>query len=176
VIGIRLKGDDEVVGMAMSDPEDALLTVFARGFAKRTSFAEYPPHNRGGQGVRNVTSAGLERNGPVVAARAVRDGDEIILITEGGQSIRMQVEEEQFRTMGRSTGGVKAINVPDKDRLISMAWVRPEDDAVESDAEATDSDASAPHASEAAAAQADAGDGDGETTEPTDHAPEDDEA
>ncbi len=143
VIGIRLKQDDEVVGMAISDPEDALLTVFARGYAKRTSFAEYPPHKRGGQGVRNVTSAGLERNGPIVAARAVRDGDEIILITEGGQSIRMQVEEEQFRTMGRSTGGVKAINVPGDDRLISMAWVRPEDDADEvegAEAPAADAD------------------------------------
>ena len=58
----------------------------------------------------------------------MRDGDEIILITEGGKTIRMQVNEDQFRVMGRSTGGVKAIAVPEGDRLVSMAWVRPEAD------------------------------------------------
>jgi len=128
VKGIALKPDDHVVGMAIVDPEAALLSVCERGYAKRTAFSEYPIQNRGGQGVRNLSSAGLVRNGPVVAARSVRDGDEIILITEGGQTIRMQVTESQFRAMGRSTGGVKAIEVPEGDRLISMAWVRPEED------------------------------------------------
>ena len=66
----------------------------------------------------------------MVAARAVRDGDEVILITEGGKTIRMQVSPEQFRVMGRATAGVRAINVPEGDRLVSMASVRPEDDDV----------------------------------------------
>ena len=126
--GISLKTGDHVVGVALVDDEGALLTICERGYAKRTPFGEYPPQKRGGQGVRNLSQAGLTRNGPVVAARTVRDGDEIILITERGQTIRMQVTEAQFRAMGRSTGGVKAIRVPDADRLMSMAWVRPEDD------------------------------------------------
>ena len=129
VKGISLKGDDKVVGMAIVDPEGTLLTVFERGYAKRTAFSEYPQQNRGGMGVKNLSQAGLTRNGPVVAARAVEDDDEIILITEGGQTIRMQVSPRQFRRMGRSTGGVKAIDLPEGDRLISMAWVRPEDEA-----------------------------------------------
>ena len=107
-------------------------------------FARVPARRRrGGQGVRNLSQAGLERNGPVVAARTVRDGDEIILITERGQTIRMQVTEDQFRAMGRSTGGVKAIEVPEGDRLISMAWVRPEadeEDLADDDGPAGDED------------------------------------
>ncbi len=126
VRGISLRPGDRVVGMAIADPEDALLTVFERGYAKRTSFSEYPLRNRGGLGVRNTSPSSLARNGEVVAARGVRDDDEIILITEAGQTIRMQVNEAQFRTMGRSTSGVRAIDLPEKDRLVSMAWVRPE--------------------------------------------------
>ncbi|MHC5010435.1 MAG: DNA gyrase subunit A, partial [Planctomycetota bacterium] len=130
VKGIGLRGDDRVVGMAIVDADAALLTVCERGYAKRTRYADYPAKRRGGLGVKNLSSAGLERNGPVVAARSVRDGDEVILITEGGQSIRMQVTADQFRTMGRSTGGVKAIAVPAGDRLVSMAWVRPDEEEV----------------------------------------------
>lgn len=128
VKGISLKDGDHVVGVALVDEEAALLSIFERGYAKRTVFGEYPPQKRGGQGVRNLSQAGLRRNGPVVAARTVRDGDEIILITERGQTIRMQVTEAQFRAMGRNTGGVKAIRLPAGDRLVSMAWVRPEDE------------------------------------------------
>ena len=134
VKGISLRGEDHVVGMAIVDPEAALLTVCERGYAKRTLFSEYPTKHRGGLGVKNLSPEGLERNGPVVAARPVLDGDEVILITEGGQSIRMQVSTEQFRTMGRSTGGVKAIEVPSGDRLVSMAWVRPEENGDEDEA------------------------------------------
>jgi DNA gyrase subunit A len=125
VIGIRLVGEDRVVGMAVVDPEATLLTVCERGYAKRSAFADYPTQGRGGQGVLNVSREGLVRNGEVVAARAVKDGDEIILITEGGKTIRMQVTPEQFRVIGRSTSGVKGIEVPEGDRLVSMAWVRP---------------------------------------------------
>jgi DNA gyrase subunit A len=129
VKGITLRGGDAVVGMGVVDPEATLLTFCARGYAKRSTFADYPVHSRGGLGVRNLSRSGLERNGPVVGARTVKDGDEIILITERGQVIRMRVTEEQFRTTGRDTGGVRAIEVPADDRLVSMAWVRPEEGA-----------------------------------------------
>jgi hypothetical protein len=75
--------------------------------------------------VLNLSHDGLERNGPVVAAKAVQDGDEIILTTAGGQTIRTTVSPEQYRVLGRSTSGVRAIAVPEGDRLVSMAWVRP---------------------------------------------------
>jgi len=125
VIGIRLLEGDLVVGMERVDESASLLSVFERGQAKRSAFAEYPLKGRGGQGVFNLSHEGLERNGSVVAAKAVQDGDEIILITEGGQTIRTTVTGEQFRLTGRSTGGVRAIDMPEGDRLVSMAWVRP---------------------------------------------------
>ncbi|MDJ0974983.1 MAG: DNA gyrase subunit A [Planctomycetota bacterium] len=128
VRGINLRGDDEVVAMALVEDEAALLTVCERGYAKRTAFAEYRAQSRGGLGLRNISPQGLQRNGRVVDARTVLTGDEVILITEGGQTIRMSVTDGQFRLMGRSTAGVRAISVPAGDRLVSMAWVRPEDD------------------------------------------------
>ena len=135
VRGVNLAKDDEVVAMALVDEEAQLLTICERGYAKRTAFSEYRVQTRGGKGLRNLSHDGLTRNGPVVDARAVRDGDEVILITEGGKTIRMSVNTDQFRVMGRATAGVRAINLPAEDRLISMAWVRPEDgDASDGDA------------------------------------------
>ncbi len=131
VRGIKLRTGDAVVGMAVvseGDEESTLLTICAGGYAKRSAFSDYRTQGRGGLGLRNISQEGLRRNGDVAAARSVQDGDEIMLITEGGKTIRMQVSTEQFRVMGRSTAGVRAINVPEGDRLVSMAWVRPEDE------------------------------------------------
>lgn len=131
VIGVRLLESDRVVGMERVPTDPAtergatLLCVCERGYAKRSAFSDYPPKGRGGQGVLNLSHDGLERNGPVVAAKAVQDGDEVILTTAGGQTIRTTVSPEQYRVTGRSTSGVKAISVPEGDRLVSMAWVRP---------------------------------------------------
>jgi DNA gyrase subunit A len=121
--------------MAVASDDAALLTVCEKGYAKRTGFSEYRSQSRGGLGLRNISRDGLSRNGPVVDARSVIDGDEVILITEGGKTIRMSVTPDQFRLMGRATAGVRAISVPAGDRLVSMAWVRPEDEA---DADAAD--------------------------------------
>jgi DNA gyrase subunit A len=133
VRGIRLRGGDRVVGMAVVDGASTLLTVCERGYAKRSAFSDYRAQGRAGLGLRNISSEGLRRNGAVVAAREVLDGDEVILITEGGKTIRMQVSSEQFRVTGRATAGVRAIEVPGDDRLVSMAWVRPEDEDEDED-------------------------------------------
>ena len=79
-----------------------------QGYAKRSAFEEYRAQSRGGLGLRNLSKGGLERNGRVVDARTVLDGDEVILITSGGKTIRMSVTSEQFRLMGRATAGVRA--------------------------------------------------------------------
>ncbi len=133
VRGIKLRDGDHVVSMALANDIDegqqgTLLTVTEGGYAKRSAFSEYRAQSRGGLGLRNISAGGLDKNGDVVAARAVLDGDEIILITEGGKSIRMAVGPEQFRVIGRATAGVRAITLPEGDRLVSMAWVRPEED------------------------------------------------
>ncbi len=126
VKGISLREGDRVVGMAVVDERATLLTVCEGGYAKRSSFADYRPQARGGLGLRNLSPEGLKRNGPVAAARSVQDGDEIILVTDGGKAIRMEVNEAQFRVLGRATAGVKAIDLPEGDRLVSMAWIRPD--------------------------------------------------
>ena len=133
VRGVKLRAGDSVVGMAVVDDESTLLTVCERGYAKRSAFTDYRTQGRGGLGLRNISSEGLKRNGDVAAARQVLDGDEIILITEHGKTIRMQVTSEQFRVMGRATAGVRAIAMPQDDRLVSMASVRPEDEDEDED-------------------------------------------
>ena len=94
VRGIKLRDGDAVVGMAVvnqGDEESTLLTICAGGYAKRSAFSDYRTQGRGGLGLRNISQDGLRRNGDVAAARSVQDGDEIMLITEGGKTIRMQV-------------------------------------------------------------------------------------
>jgi DNA gyrase subunit A len=132
VIGIRLAKDDRVVDMAIVDDRASLLTVCANGYGKRTSFDEYlrggEPQSRGGMGLKNVSPDLLARNGDVIGVKPVTEGDDVILITEKGQTIRMAVAAEQMRVIGRSTGGVRLIDLEPGDRLVSVARVVHEDD------------------------------------------------
>src|SRR5690606_25396489 len=91
VRGIRLKGDDQVCGMAVVRPGASLLTVCENGYGKRTLLDDYPLQGRGGQGVIDIRTT--ERNGPVVTVRAVDDVDDVIYITAGGQVVRTPVAE-----------------------------------------------------------------------------------
>jgi DNA gyrase subunit A len=132
VNGIRLEKDDRVVGMAAVDETATLLTVCANGYGKRTSFEEYlrggEPQSRGGKGLQNISPDLLKRNGDVIGAKPVTDGDDVILITEKGQTIRMAVAAEQMRVIGRSTGGVRLIDLEEGDRLVSVARVAHEEE------------------------------------------------
>jgi len=77
----------------MSAAEQLILTVSANGYGKRTSSFEYRITRRGGKGI--VAMAVNDRNGPVVGSFPVEDGDEIMLVTDGGQTIRMPVGGEK---------------------------------------------------------------------------------
>ncbi len=127
VIGIRLDAGDRVVDMAPVDDTATLLTVCSLGYGKRTSFEAYlrsgEPQSRGGKGLQNVSPDLLERNGDVIGAKAVTDGDDVILITEKGQTIRMAVASDAMPGIGRSTGGVRLIQLEPGDRLVSVARV-----------------------------------------------------
>lgn len=109
VIGIRVEKDDRVVDMAVVDDTASLLTVCENGYGKRTSFDEYlrggEPQGRGGQGLKNLSPDLIERNGDVIAVKPVTDQDDIICITQKGQTIRQPVSG--IRVIGRSTGGVR---------------------------------------------------------------------
>ncbi len=115
VRGIRLKGDDHVVGMMVaSDPEGTVFTACERGFGKRTPLEEYPIKNRGGQGVINIKATA--RNGRVISMALAADVDEVMFITESGMIVRSPIAE--MRPMGRGTQGVRLVNLKDDDRLV----------------------------------------------------------
>jgi DNA gyrase subunit A len=126
VRGISLREGDRVVGLEVLEKEGALLTAAARGLGKRTAIAEYRVQGRGGLGLINLKVT--ERTGDVIGICQVLPGDQIILITQEGMIIRTSVEG--IREIGRSTQGVKLIDLEEADRLVAIAKVleREEDD------------------------------------------------
>jgi DNA gyrase subunit A len=144
VKGITLGRDDIVVDMAVIRPGMSLLTVCENGFGKRTDIEEYRLQKRGGSGVINIRTT--ERNGEVVALRAVTDEHELMLITAQGIMLRTAVS--QTREIGRATQGVRLIRLDEGDKVVSVARVAKEDDdSGEAKAEsATPPDAPTPEA------------------------------
>jgi len=99
--------------------EDFLLTVSERGFGKRTSAYEYRISGRGGQGIWNMDMS--ERNGLIVATFPVKDNQEIMLVSDGGQIIRSPVKD--IRIAGRRTQGVTVFRVGEAEKVVSVAAV-----------------------------------------------------
>ena len=97
--------------------EEFILTVSERGFGKRTSAYEYRITNRGGQGIWNMEMG--ERNGAIVASFPVTDQHQIMLVTNGGQTIRMPIHD--VRVAGRKTQGVTLFRIGTDDRVVSVA-------------------------------------------------------
>ena len=123
VRGISLKPGDEVVDMSIIRPGMSLLTICENGFGKRTDIEEYRLQKRGGGGVINIRTT--ERNGKVVALRAVQDEDELMLITAKGIMLRTGVS--QLREIGRATQGVKIITPDSGDKVVSVAKIAKDD-------------------------------------------------
>ena len=125
VIGIRLGVDDEVVGMVvMRRPEETLLVATERGMGKRSEISDYRLQQRGGMGVINVKFT--RRTGPVVAVKAVTDGDQLMVITRNGVVNRQRVDE--MRVIGRATQGVRMVNLDKGDSVVDVALVVGGDD------------------------------------------------
>ncbi len=122
VRGIRLRGKDKVVGMALVRQDAALLTVCQNGYGKRTPFSQYHRRKRGGFGVIDIKTT--RRNGPVVAVREVTEDQELFLITEQGMIVRIPVAS--ISGIGRGTQGVKLITTSKKDRVSGMAVILPD--------------------------------------------------
>ncbi|MGB2630381.1 MAG: DNA gyrase subunit A [Candidatus Omnitrophota bacterium] len=119
VKGISLKKKDSVVGMVKTSPDATLLTATERGYGKRTQFSEYRMQSRGGSGVINLKV--VNKNGPVIGVMSVKDEGEIMLISKQGMVVRVAVKG--INTIGRSTQGVKIINLKPSDSLTSVASV-----------------------------------------------------
>jgi DNA gyrase subunit A len=123
VRGITLRKGDRVDSVEVVEPNATLLAITENGYGKRTSFDEYRVQSRGGMGI--ITIKTTERNGKVVGAHSVHDNDAIMLITSGGQMIRMPVSD--IRTISRNTQGVRLINLGADDKLVSATTVEPEE-------------------------------------------------
>jgi DNA gyrase subunit A len=140
VRGINLADDDVVIDMvAVKRVDSNLLIVSEKGYGKRSEVADFRLTHRGGKGVisMNVT----EKTGPVVAMKEVVDGDDIVVMTEGGMVIRQHVAE--IRVLGRNTQGVRLIRLGENDKITGLAAVAADEDAdampldgVETDGEA----------------------------------------
>lgn len=128
VRGVRLQKGDVVNDIVVVNEEATLLTVCENGYGKRTSFEEYRPQTRGGQGVINIKVS--DRNGKVVGLKVVKDNDDLMMITSAGKIIRTPVN--QVRTIGRNTQGVKLISIDENDKLVSVAQCISEEDAEKS--------------------------------------------
>ncbi|MDP8258971.1 MAG: DNA gyrase subunit A [Candidatus Aadella gelida] len=127
VRGISLKKGDKAVGMVVANPEESLLTVTEKGYGKRTDFEEYRTQSRGGSGVINLKV--VEKNGKVVGTKSVKENNEIMLISVKGMVVRVSVSG--ISKIGRSTQGVRVINLKSGDKLTAVANVVAKEDEEE---------------------------------------------
>ena len=119
VIGIRLKGDDKVVGMEIIPDQDReLLFATENGFGKRVKVSDFRVAHRGGMGVRTIPTEG--RNGKVIGL-AVVDENDILLIDEFGKIIRLPSTE--IRTLGRQAQGIRLIRLEEGRKLAGIATI-----------------------------------------------------
>lgn len=125
VRGMRLPDSHSVISMVVPESEGLLLTVCENGYGKRTSVDEFPTKGRGGKGMIAIQAS--ERNGPLVGATQLFEGDEIMLISDQGTMVRTRGDEVSI--VGRNTQGVRIIRLKDNENLVSLARIaEPQDE------------------------------------------------
>ena len=130
VRGIELNQDDEVISMQLESQGECVLIVSANGMGKRTPFTDFKLQNRGGKGVKCYKIS--DKTGEIVGAKAVNDGNEIMMITNEGIVIRMFVDD--ISILGRVTLGVKLMNTGDKDNIVVASITKVKESVTEADA------------------------------------------
>ena len=116
VRGITLGEDDQVVSAIVASSDDSILVVTENGYGKRSPVEEYRIQKRGGKGIIGIKQS--ERNGDLISAKQVSDEEEIMIIADSGKMIRMNLEN--VRIIGRSTQGVRLINLEGDEKVVSM--------------------------------------------------------
>ena len=177
VRGVRLLGQDSVVSMSIitGDATEFVLSVTENGYGKRTPVSDYRRTGRGGQGVANIETS--DRNGRVMASFTVVEEDQLMLVTNYGQVIRIRVhggEGDSIRIASRKTQGVRLFDVSgdEDERVVSAGLIRDADDDDEDDASEGDADTQA-H-TEASAESSSGPDGSGpDGSGPDDSGPDD---
>ncbi len=127
VRGIRLEKDHTMVDMIIPEPEGQILAVSENGYGKRTLVDEFPIKGRGGKGVIGIQASA--RNGAIVGAVQVFEGDEIMLISDKGTLVRTRCDE--VSTQGRATQGVRLIKLKEGESLVGVARVEEPDEVPE---------------------------------------------
>ena len=117
VRGITLKGDAKMLGMEITNGNGDLFVITEKGYGKRTPVSDYPEHKRGGQGVFTITMT--EKKGNLVACRIVGPQHELMIMTNEGVVIRVKAKD--ISRLGRSTQGVRVMNLDDSDAVSAVA-------------------------------------------------------
>lgn len=120
VRGMRLPEGQEIISMLIPETDAQILTASERGYGKRTAMAEFPRRGRGGQGV--IAMVSNERNGKLVGAVQVLEGEEIMLISDQGTLVRTRVSE--VSSLGRNTQGVTLIKLAKDETLVGLERVQ----------------------------------------------------
>lgn len=125
VRGIKLRANDYVVGSSIVDDNSEVLVISEKGYGKRTLASEYPIKSRGCMGVKtaNVT----EKNGPLVGVTVVDGSEDLMLITDAGVIIRLEVDG--VSQTGRATIGVRLIKLDQGTKVASLTRVKSEDNS-----------------------------------------------
>lgn len=123
VRGVSLRDGDKVVGVDVlsniDNPDYTIMTVFENGYGKRTEVNEFRVQGRGGKGV--IAGKVGEKSGQVVAVFKVKDDDGLMIVSDSGQTIRINVKD--IRVMGRSTQGVRLMNLSGEEKIVGVAKV-----------------------------------------------------
>lgn len=124
VKSIKLKDNEEVVGLELAKSGKTMFTITESGYGKRTLLNEYPVIKRGGRGVIDIKTD--KRNGAVVTMKAVGEDDEVLLVTKKGKIIRTPISD--VRIIGRNTKGVRIVNLGDDDFVERVERIASDED------------------------------------------------
>ena len=134
VRGIKLRGDDYVIGAGSTSAGSALLTITEKGYGKRTPVEEYSVHGRGGLGIKNYNVT--DKTGKIADVKVVNDEDDILVITDDGTIIRMSAAN--ISVLSRATQGVRIMRIMDGSRVICIEKTDREEEAAEETEAETD--------------------------------------
>ena len=131
VRGIRMAPGFRMISLIIAGEGTQILTVSENGYGKRTSVEDFPVYGRGGQGVIGMQTS--DRNGAVVGAVQVEEGDEIMLISDKGTLVRTRVDEVSVQ--GRNTQGVRLIRLKEGEKLVGVEQVDEPEETLYSESE-----------------------------------------
>ena len=134
VRGIKLRGDDYVIGAGSTSAGSALLTITEKGYGKRTPVEEYSVHGRGGLGIKNYNVT--DKTGKIADVKVVNDEDDILVITDDGTIIRMSAAN--ISLLSRATQGVRIMRIMDGSRVICIEKTDCEEESAEETEAETD--------------------------------------